>query len=179
MRLDLTALLEGRASSQEWDFTYTPDADGPLLPDDIRLTEPIAAHVVVTAHYGYLALTADASCVYETECARCLDVVSRTLTVHAERIIETDAASGGGTQRDADYEDNLLTMENGTADAQDCLTEEILLNLPMYHLCREDCPGLCPRCGKKRAEGGCTCDAKKEIDPRLAILQKLLEKPEE
>ena len=40
----------------------------------------------------------------------------------------------------------------------------------------------CPICGKKRRERACTCEEdekdKKEIDPRLAKLQKLLENPE-
>ena len=39
----------------------------------------------------------------------------------------------------------------------------------------EECAGLCPKCGKNLNFGPCDCPKKKEIDPRLAILQKLLE----
>ena len=35
--------------------------------------------------------------------------------------------------------------------------------------------GLCPKCGKNRNEGPCGCDGR-EIDSRLAVLQKLLDK---
>ena len=40
-------------------------------------------------------------------------------------------------------------------------------------LCSEDCKGLCPRCGADLNLGPCSC--KKETDPRLAVLAKLLE----
>ena len=40
-------------------------------------------------------------------------------------------------------------------------------------LCSEDCKGLCPRCGADLNLGPCSC--KKEVDPRLAVLAKLLE----
>jgi uncharacterized protein len=53
------------------------------------------------------------------------------------------------------------------------------LELPFRHLCRENCRGLCQVCGKKLSDEHPGCEIKKEIDPRLAILQKLLEKPEE
>ena len=43
-------------------------------------------------------------------------------------------------------------------------------------LAAADCPGLCPRCGKKRAD--CTCppaeDKAAPVDARLAILKSLL-----
>ena len=68
--------------------------------------------------------------------------------------------------------------EDGTVDIDADIAEAFLLELPMRHLCKEDCPGLCPKCGKRLAEGDCGCKNEKEIDPRLKVLQKLLEKPE-
>jgi uncharacterized protein len=47
----------------------------------------------------------------------------------------------------------------------------------MRILCDEDCPGLCPKCGKPKREGECGCPTR-EIDPRLAILQTLLDQNE-
>ncbi len=40
---------------------------------------------------------------------------------------------------------------------EDVLREQILLTLPMRVLCREDCAGLCPRCGHNRNAGPCGC----------------------
>lgn len=42
-------------------------------------------------------------------------------------------------------------------ELEDLLREQILLTLPMRVLCREDCAGLCPRCGHNRNAGPCRC----------------------
>ena len=47
-----------------------------------------------------------------------------------------------------------------------------MLNMDSRLLCREDCKGLCFRCGKDLNEGPCGCQA--EADPRLAVLKTLL-----
>jgi uncharacterized protein len=47
----------------------------------------------------------------------------------------------------------------------------------MKTLCREDCPGLCPQCGKPLREGPCDCDFEVE-DDRFTSLRQLLEQPE-
>ena len=44
----------------------------------------------------------------------------------------------------------------------------------MAVLCREDCKGLCPKCGANLNRGECGC-SRREIDPRLAVLQRILE----
>ena len=44
-------------------------------------------------------------------------------------------------------------------------------------LCRDDCRGLCPKCGKNLNEGPCGCT--KDGDPRLAVLSRLLETPDD
>ena len=53
----------------------------------------------------------------------------------------------------------------------------IILAFPMRLLCDEDCPGLCPKCGKPKREGECGCPTR-EIDPRLAVLATLLQDEE-
>ena len=65
-------------------------------------------------------------------------------------------------------------VRDGTLDVDEPLREELLICFPMRLLCSEDCPGLCPKCGKPLREGDCGC-SKKEIDPRLAVLQTLLD----
>ena len=48
----------------------------------------------------------------------------------------------------------------------------ILTQLPLRHLCRPDCKGLCPHCGANLNDGPCDCE-NTEIDPRWAILAQL------
>jgi uncharacterized protein len=49
--------------------------------------------------------------------------------------------------------------------------EELILAVPPYVLCREDCRGLCPQCGNDLNEGPCSCSP--EPDPRWAKLEAL------
>jgi len=37
------------------------------------------------------------------------------------------------------------------------IREEIILDYPLQPLCKINCRGLCPRCGKNLNEGGCRC----------------------
>ena len=46
---------------------------------------------------------------------------------------------------------------------------DLILSLPSKVLCREDCRGLCPHCGKDQNEGLCGCKPQ-AADPRLEAL---------
>ena len=77
-----------------------------------------------------------------------------------------------GARREFD----LPLNEKGHLDVDEWLCQEFLFQIPTVLLCSPDCPGLCPRCGKKMAE--CTCppaeDEAAPADARLAILKSLL-----
>jgi uncharacterized protein len=49
------------------------------------------------------------------------------------------------------------------------IREALILALPEFPLCREDCRGLCPRCGADLNDGPCAC--RPETDPRWAALR--------
>lgn len=69
--------------------------------------------------------------------------------------------------------DEILLLENDTVDLSELARETLILNMPTKTLCREDCRGLCSGCGANLNFEPCRC--KKEIDPRLQSLAKLLE----
>ena len=66
-------------------------------------------------------------------------------------------------------------MENDAFDLGDLARTAFILDMDTKTLCSEDCKGLCPRCGADLNQGPCSCK-KKDVDPRLAVLAKLLEK---
>ena len=59
------------------------------------------------------------------------------------------------------------------ADLTDELRQSIILALPTYPVCRADCRGVCPTCGKNLNEGPCTC-VHEERDGRWSALDALL-----
>jgi uncharacterized protein len=65
---------------------------------------------------------------------------------------------------------DLATYTNDEIDLDSLLREQLLLVIPMAHLCREDCKGLCPQCGKDLNEGPCDCPPA-PADDRWAALK--------
>ena len=100
-----------------------------------------------------------------------------------ERLYKSESHVSDDDEWDGVLDDVLYVHDSHLYPDGDII-EQVVLELPMYQLCSPDCPGLCPHCGRKLSEGSCDCAAKeaerakKEIDPRLAKLQKLLDKSE-
>ena len=65
-------------------------------------------------------------------------------------------------------------LEGDWLDLDDLLETVYILDMDTKYLCREDCKGVCPECGKDLNEGPCSC--RKKADPRLAVLEQLLDK---
>ena len=70
--------------------------------------------------------------------------------------------------------DEIYLLEDGGIELDEVFSTACILNLDGKHLCSEDCKGLCGKCGADLNKGPCGC--KKELDPRLAVLAKLLDK---
>ncbi|MCK5427573.1 MAG: DUF177 domain-containing protein, partial [Thermodesulfovibrionia bacterium] len=69
---------------------------------------------------------------------------------------------------------NVGFYEDDEIDMKGLLREQILLAVPMKPLCKTECSGICPQCGKNLNTASCKCITKK-IDPRLAKLETLKE----
>jgi uncharacterized protein len=59
-------------------------------------------------------------------------------------------------------------------DLTAAIREHVLLGLPAFAVCQEDCRGLCPHCGANLNEGSCDCRTT-VVDPRWAALQQPME----
>lgn len=169
MKIDISALLSGRVRKLDFEYPLSPGDEFCALPDDIRLTAPVAVQGSVRDQNGVMALDAHIRAEYETDCARCLDTVQGCVEFDFTRLVTENAPA------DDDGDEDIVCISEGGVNVDDQIIEELSLEFPTIHLCRDDCPGLCPTCGKRLADGDCGCREKKEIDPRLKVLQKLLE----
>jgi uncharacterized protein len=66
---------------------------------------------------------------------------------------------------------------NHVLDLREAIRQNLLLAMPIKTLCKEDCAGLCPECGKDWNEGPCDCEAMVD-DDRFSALRQLLEQSE-
>ena len=61
-------------------------------------------------------------------------------------------------------------LEGTSFDTEVLIHNEVLVNLPMKVLCRENCKGICNRCGANLNYETCECD-KSTPDPRMSVIQ--------
>lgn len=107
-------------------------------------------------------------------CARCLDayVEPVRVTLAEEYLPSVDPTSGAPLPTPAADEGVQRVNGHHEIDLSVTLHDEFSLAEPMHPLCRADCPGLCPGCGRRLDVGSCDC-AVAELDPRLAVLARL------
>ena len=48
-------------------------------------------------------------------------------------------------------------FEASSIDLTDAIRDALTLELPLRVLCKEDCKGLCPKCGVNLNTGSCSC----------------------
>ena len=75
------------------------------------------------------------------------------------------------TEDERDGELDEQPFLNGyNLDVDQLVCNELLLSLPMKVLCREDCKGICNRCGANLNIETCDCDTR-ALDPRMSVIQ--------
>lgn len=84
-------------------------------------------------------------------CRRCLAPVAVPVTVEVGALFAQDPEAADDPDT---YPVDRAAM---LIDVKTAVREELLLALPRYLQCREDCRGLCPRCGKDLNAGPCGC----------------------
>lgn len=122
------------------------------VPSFASVTFPEPAHAVLDLRRvgRGIEVTGTIDVVALGPCDRCLDETRVPIAVEVDE--RFDPISGAG---DPLAENNVL---DGThLDAGDLVRQLVQTALPYGMVCREDCKGLCDRCGRSRNDGGCTC----------------------
>lgn len=76
-----------------------------------------------------------------------------------------------------DQDPDIFVYDDQYIEIKSIVEEFFLLNLPIRKRCREDCMGLCPKCGKKLYNSRCNCETnveenlEDEIDSRMSVLK--------
>jgi uncharacterized protein len=126
--------------------------------------ETVPVHVQITQASGSTVLDLRMHARLAGPCMRCLGFAEFELDASAREFYDPAAPVGDSLRSDYVVEDELRVG----AWARDV----IALALPEQILCRPDCAGLCPTCGKDlNAEPHEHAD--REIDPRWAPLEEL------
>ncbi len=102
----------------------------------------------------------------EIPCDRCLQPVDYPFHLTLEREVDTNATD---EERIAALDEQPF-VQGYLLDVDRLVYDELIVNMPMKVLCRQDCKGVCPRCGANRNLQDCGCDLT-ELDPRMSVIR--------
>ena len=110
---------------------------------------------------------------FEVPCARCVEPVTIPLSAEFDLIFRPAGADAEAPERSITApETEIGYYQKDSLWLEDVLREQVLLSLPVRTLCKEDCKGLCPRCGVNRNSQTCNCE-EGPSDPRWEALSGL------
>ena len=166
MIIELKKLFFSEVSEEMVDFE--------LCFSDVSLNSvnPFQVPVRVKAYFcsaiKEVELTLNIDYILHVPCDRCLEETVISKNVQLNHVL-THTLQG-------DEDDNVfILIKDYKLNLSELVYADVMLNLPVKLLCREDCRGLCSICGGNMNKSSCDCEAK-IVDSRLAVLRQLLEK---
>lgn len=149
MILDLAQLENG------FEATFRIPPDSPVLDGfDGEVDEPLDLDVLVRAANGHtFVVDAVLAGAVARPCRRCLAPVESEFR---ERFTIVFQMSG----REEDTgDDDVILLEAGATriDLTQAVRDHLFLETDLYPICRPECPGICPECGRNLNEGSCEC----------------------
>lgn len=132
----------------------------------------VAAALTVKRIQETLYLEGEVQAVVEAECSRCLDPARLFVRAPFKYVLAPKQPEHQEEKELSPEDLDLVFYEGDLIDLDPLIVEQIFLQVPMKILCREDCKGLCPRCGINLNRETCQCP-EKPIDVRFEVLKKL------
>ena len=163
MWLDLRKIIE--SPGEKLDFAVTLDPEHLSDPAIRGFKVPPEARGEVVNTAGLLDLRGTVRAHMHCVCDRCGTEFDRSKQIDLQATVTADP--------EADDDPEIFPLEGDWLDLDEVLTTLFILDMDTKFLCKEDCAGLCPQCGKNLNDGPCGC--KKPRDPRMAVLEQLLD----
>ena len=158
----------------EFDLTFSP---GEVDFSDTGLRQKTAMRVEGLAELlssvEEIRLRGTLTTEMEGDCERCLEPAVAPVRWSFDlfyRPAEDVSSAGEISLKEGEVE--IGFYDGDGLDLKEVLREQVLLAMPMQHLCREDCRGLCPHCGANRNLVVCSC-VPEVVDERWAALRRL------
>ena len=166
MLLGLSQIIDRPGASVP--FSVSVDLSDLCYGVSYPVSEPVLAEGNVRNTAGVLVMQGSIATTIHGICDRCASEFHRKVEFPIDVVLVTKLES------EENEDEWVFPLEGDSADLDDIVRTVFVLNLDSKLLCKEDCKGLCPQCGKNMNDVPCNC--RKELDPRFAALKQLLEK---
>jgi uncharacterized protein len=117
---------------------------GVAVPDQAS----VSVAVTLEAIEGGIVARGQVQAPWVGECRRCLTELSGEVVAEVDEVFVADPEEGV-----------TWPIEHNQIDLEPMVRQAVVLELPLAPLCRADCAGLCPSCGKDLNLGPCACPA--------------------
>jgi len=112
----------------------------------------------------------------QTFCARCLEPLEHVVAEAFDALYRPQGVDAHGDEASISRAETEIGYYQGEGLLlEDVLKEQILLALPVKQVCKDDCKGLCPHCGRNLNVESCNCVIAM-ADPRWADLEDIRRK---
>ncbi len=144
------------------------EAEVPLEPfefcgDQLRFSSPVWVSGRMVGIEDRIELEGEIKAELLSTCVRCLKEARLPLNIPFTEIY----------LREEDPEEpDAFLYEASAVDLDQMVLGNIVMNLPVQLLCKPDCKGLCPTCGKDLNLGPCDCD-RSPVNEAFAALRAL------
>ena len=166
MLLDLSKIIACPGASVS--FSTSLDLSDLRYGNCYPVSEPVQAEGSVRNTAGVLVMTGKIYTTIHGVCDRCASDFTSNEEFPLDVVLVTELSN------EENEDEWVFPLEGDSADLEDIIRTVFVLNMDSKLLCKDDCAGICCRCGKNLNDGPCSCQ--KELDPRFAALRQLLDK---
>ena len=156
MKINIQTLI----NKPELDFEGETTVSIKNLQSGNKQTDCVAkVNGVVTRKGNNYVVTGTVETTVKLLCDRCMHEFD--YPIHADLYSEFSS-----DERYLDENEDVTPVIKSSIDLSDAVLEAIVMNLPMKSLCKEDCKGMCKKCGANLNHSSCECNGS-DIDLRL------------
>ncbi len=138
-----------------------------------RFISPIAVHLNLSKSGRVVQVKSRIETNMQWLCSRCLETFSMVLTSQYSTTLKPRPDFPPAEEVELTREDLETDFYSGEEiDLTPLVQDQVLLALPQKAVCREECRGLCPRCGKNLNREVCGCPSE-FTDPRFEVLKNI------
>jgi uncharacterized protein len=164
--VDLRGLAEGRSR-----MVLSESGSNLKLPEDqLVISSDVVVELTLDRTGSLITAKGDISAIQTLVCARCLEPFECDVAAAFNAVFRM----GQNDLQLEDEEDTPVEFGNNWVSFAPSIRESLILVVPIKPLCREDCRGLCQRCGKNLNYSHCDCP-QETVDPRWNALKTFLE----
>lgn len=124
--------------------------------EEFSCVGPVMGEIEVENTGSLLLVRGEIRALVRLACVRCLGTFEHPLRMTIEEEFATEETEPDIPTMDRE-EPQASAMSHFVLDVTELVRQQLLVHIPMAFVCREDCRGICLKCGKKLNKGPCDC----------------------